>query len=80
MIQELYVSAMSVPIEQYVQNGVDRALIRRSTKQYLPDPVRLNQRIRGVQGADWIHRMLPSWRSFTEEVEMSAVILLLRHI
>lgn len=61
---------LSVPIEQYVQNGVDRALIRRSTKRYLPDPVRLNQRIRGVQGADWIHRMLPLWRSFTEEVEM----------
>ena len=61
---------MSVPIDQYVQNGVDRALVRRSTKQYLPDPVRLNQRIRGVQGADWIHRMLPSWRSFTEEVEL----------
>ncbi|MFC5653757.1 asparagine synthase-related protein [Paenibacillus solisilvae] len=61
---------LSVPIEQYVQNGVDRALIRRSTERYLPDSVRLNQRIRGVQGADWIHRMLPSWRSFTEEVEM----------
>ena len=49
-----------MPEEQYVQNGFDRALIRRSTKDYLPDEVRLNQRIRGVQGADWVHRMVPT--------------------
>ena len=46
----------SVPVEQYVQGGLDRALIRRATKHYLPDEVRLNQRIRGIQGADWVHR------------------------
>nr|WP_246628272.1 asparagine synthase-related protein [Paenibacillus oenotherae] len=60
---------LSVPVEQYVQDGVDRALIRRSTEGYLPDKVRLNQRIRGVQGADWVHRMLPSWPSFVEELQ-----------
>jgi asparagine synthase (glutamine-hydrolysing) len=59
---------LSVPFEQYVQNGYDRALIRRATASYLPDKVRLNQRIRGVQGADWVHRMIPLWRPFTEEV------------
>lgn len=60
---------LSLPEEQYVQNGLDRALIRRSTEKLLPDKVRLNQRYRGVQGADWIHRMIPYWNHFTEEIE-----------
>lgn len=60
---------MSLPEDQYVQNGLDRALIRRSTEGYLPDKVRLNQRIRGVQSADWVHRMIPRWDSFLNEVK-----------
>lgn len=60
---------LSVPEEQYVQNGVDRSLIRRATENFLPNEVRLNQRIRGVQGADWVHRMIPHWDAFVNEVE-----------
>lgn len=60
---------LSVPLGQYVQQGVDRSLIRRSTKGYLPDEVRLNQRIRGIQGADWVHRILPSWPALVEELQ-----------
>lgn len=60
---------LSIPEGQYVQDGLDRALIRRSTEHYLPDKVRLNQRIRGVQGADWVHRMIPCWNTFTEELQ-----------
>lgn len=64
---------MSLPEDQYVQNGVDRALIRRATVNILPDEVRLNQRIRGVQGADWIHRMKPLWDTYMNEIkQMSA--------
>lgn len=59
---------LSVPLEQYVQNGIDRSLIRRATRGYLPDKVRLNQRTRGIQGADWVHRMRPSWGAFTDEL------------
>ncbi|WP_216829029.1 lasso peptide isopeptide bond-forming cyclase [Alkalihalobacterium elongatum] len=59
---------LSLPEDQYVQNGLDRALIRRATESYLPDKVRLNQRIRGVQGADWVHRMSPVWTIFIEEI------------
>jgi len=59
---------ISVPEDQYVQNGLDRSLIRRSTKNYLPDSIRLNQRSRGIQGADGIHRMKQSWTSFIEEL------------
>ncbi|MFC5703846.1 asparagine synthase-related protein [Cohnella faecalis] len=60
---------LAVPVEQYVQGGMDRALIRRATGSVLPDEVRLNQRVRGIQGADWLHRVAPSWPSLTEEVE-----------
>jgi asparagine synthase (glutamine-hydrolysing) len=60
---------LSVPEDQCVQNGLDRALIRRATKEYLPDEVRLNQRIRGVQGVDWVYRMVPCWGQFIEELK-----------
>ncbi|WP_420871881.1 asparagine synthase-related protein [Cohnella rhizosphaerae] len=59
---------LSVPVEQYVRDGMDRALIRRATKSVLPDEIRLNQRIRGVQGADWIHRAAPMWPRLLDEV------------
>jgi len=60
---------LSVPEDQYVKNGYDRALIRTATNGYLPDKVRLNQHYRGVQGVDWVHRMIPTWNSFIEELE-----------
>ncbi|WP_404452358.1 lasso peptide isopeptide bond-forming cyclase [Virgibacillus necropolis] len=60
---------LSVPEDQYVQKGIDRALIRNSTKRFLPDDVRLNQRIRGVQGIDWVHRMVPHWETFINELK-----------
>ncbi|MGG3564183.1 asparagine synthase-related protein [Neobacillus rhizosphaerae] len=59
---------LSVPTEQYVQNGMDRALIRRALKGYLPDEIRLNQRTRGIQGVDVIHRMSGTWGDFTREL------------
>ncbi|WP_019913511.1 asparagine synthase-related protein [Paenibacillus sp. HW567] len=59
---------LSVPEGQYVQNGVDRSLIRRSMKGLLPDEVRLNRKRRGVQGADGIFRMLPQWNAFLQEL------------
>ncbi|RAS84370.1 asparagine synthetase B [Priestia endophytica] len=60
---------LSVPESQFVQNGQDRSLIRRAMKGYLPDDVRLNQRTRGIQGADGIQRMLPQWNGFIGELE-----------
>ncbi|GAF66986.1 asparagine synthase [Bacillus sp. TS-2] len=58
---------LSLPEDQYVMKGLDRALIRRATEGLLPDKVRLNQQTRGVQGADWVHRMLPHWPDFINE-------------
>jgi len=60
---------LSLPLNQFVQNGMDRALVRRSMNGLLPDAVRLNQRTRGVQGSDWVHRILPQWDSFAAEIE-----------
>jgi asparagine synthetase B (glutamine-hydrolysing) len=60
---------LSVPEKYYVQNGMDRALIRKSTENYLPDDVRLNQRVRGIQGIDWLHRMIPNWNLFIKEID-----------
>ncbi|MCE7792762.1 asparagine synthase-related protein [Salipaludibacillus sp. CUR1] len=59
---------LSVPEEQFVKDGVDRSLIRRATEHYLPDKVRLNHRFRGVQGADWVHRLKPWWQELTSEL------------
>ncbi|WP_438824945.1 asparagine synthase-related protein [Bacillus sp. JJ722] len=60
---------LSLPLEQFIQKGLGRSLIRRSTKGFLPDEVRLNQRVRGIQGVDSITRMLPDWKEFIFEVE-----------
>lgn len=61
--------SMQVPMEQFVQDGMDRSLIRRSMKGYLPDEVRLNQRTRGIQAADWLHRTIPDWPLVRQELD-----------
>jgi asparagine synthase (glutamine-hydrolysing) len=60
---------LAVPEDQVVQNGLDRALIRRATEGYLPDDIRLNMLTRGVQGADGVQRMKPLWKGFINELE-----------
>ncbi|MEH7439033.1 asparagine synthase-related protein [Neobacillus drentensis] len=60
---------LSVPEEQFVQNGLDRSLIRRATVNILPEDVRLNHRIRGIQGADGVYRMFPYWNKFIDELQ-----------
>lgn len=60
---------LSVPDEQYVKYGVDRSLIRRATKNYLPDQVRLNRMV-GMQTAEVVHRLASSWTEFTDQIEL----------
>ncbi len=60
---------LSVPENQFVKDGYSRSLIRRSMKDILPDEVRLNQKTRGIQGADGLHRMIPVWGRFINELE-----------
>src|SRR5690606_21240424 len=60
---------LSLPHHQFIQDGIDRSLIRRSMEGYLPDTVRMNIHARGVQGADWIYRMLPDWGEFRDQLQ-----------
>lgn len=60
---------LSVPDYQFILNGQNRSLVRRSTVNLLPDKIRLNQNIRGKQGADWLHRMVPQWNRFIGELD-----------
>ncbi|MGH4119448.1 asparagine synthase-related protein [Clostridium sp.] len=60
---------LRLPSEQYVQNGHERSLIRRSMAGVLPDKVRLNYDITGTQSADWIQRLLPIWQQIKTELE-----------
>lgn len=60
---------LSVPEKQFANQGLDRSLVRRATRDYLPDEVRLNMRSRGVQGADGVHRMTGYWSMFIQELE-----------
>jgi asparagine synthase (glutamine-hydrolysing) len=60
---------LALPDEQFVTGGMERSFIRRATKGILPEKVRLNQHIRGVQGADTIHRMSAKWNLFIEELK-----------
>ncbi|MEO3945366.1 asparagine synthase-related protein [Gorillibacterium sp. CAU 1737] len=60
---------LSLPLEQFVRDGAGRSLIRRATPGILADEVRLNQRKRGVQAADWLHRITPRWSAFLSELE-----------
>ncbi|MEC5424048.1 asparagine synthase-related protein [Virgibacillus sp. C22-A2] len=59
---------LAIPEEQYVTGGMERSIIRRAMKDYLPDKVRLNQSSRGIQGADVVHRMTSDWSGFLNEL------------
>ncbi|MRH42711.1 asparagine synthetase B [Aquibacillus halophilus] len=60
---------LAIPEEQYVLNGMERSFIRRATKDFLPDKVRLNYHTRGIQGADTIHRIAKHWDYFIDELQ-----------
>lgn len=60
---------LSIPEDQYVRNGHERYLIRRSMREILPDKVRLNYDVRGTQNADWIQRLSPMWKEIEKEIK-----------
>lgn len=57
-----------LPASQFVENGRERLLIRRSMEGILPDKVRLNWRVRGKQSADWVQRIMPQWSRIRDEL------------
>lgn len=47
---------LSLPEDQYLRNGESRRFLRRTMTTYLPEMVLTNHR-RGLQAADWFHRL-----------------------
>lgn len=58
---------LSVPVGQYVYDGVPRSLIRRAMKGIVPDKVRMNH-AHGTQGADVAQRLQPDWSEIVDEI------------
>ena len=59
---------LNLPENQFVRNGVERRLIKRTMKGYIPDKI-LNTNIRGKQSADWVQRIQPYWPVIKEELQ-----------
>jgi asparagine synthase (glutamine-hydrolysing) len=47
---------MRIPEDQWLQKGVDRSLLRRTMKERLPEMI-LQNRLRGLQAADWMNSL-----------------------
>ena len=58
---------MSLPAEQFVKDGMERSLIRKSMKGILPDLIRMNFSERGRQSADLVQRLRQDWISIRKE-------------
>ncbi|EHQ89384.1 asparagine synthase-related protein [Desulfosporosinus youngiae] len=58
-----------IPGEQFVKQGQERRLIRRAMEGILPDKVRLNTTVRGLQSADWLQRITPNWDVIKQDIE-----------
>jgi len=59
---------LRIPGNQYVKQGQERLLIRRSMEGILPNKVRLNTKVRGLQSADWLQRIAPDWDKIKQEI------------
>lgn len=59
---------LSVPDEEYLVNGMPRALVRRAFADRLPDMI-LNETRKGYQSADWYEGLIPLRRRIVEEIE-----------
>ena len=59
---------LSVPDEQYVRYGRERHLIRRAMAGIIPEKVRLNETVRGIQYADWAQRLGSDWPELKNEI------------
>ncbi|NJP38030.1 asparagine synthase-related protein [Alkalicoccus luteus] len=58
---------LAIPEEQFWKNGLDRSLIRRSMKEYLPVEIITNYFSRGMQAADTILRLEKEWNDLINE-------------
>ena len=67
--KRIFEFCFSLPGDQFVRNGQERLILRRALKGILPDKVRLNSSVKGVQSADWIQRLQPQWNRILGEIK-----------
>lgn len=60
---------MSLPIDQFVNKGQERSLVRRGLAGMMPDKIRLNYFMRGKQSADFVQRLNVNWPDIKNELE-----------
>ena len=59
---------LSLPIEAFVNNGIERYLVRSSLKGIVPDKILNNLSKKGYQSADWIQRIQPKLEDIKNEI------------
>lgn len=59
---------LSLPIECYVHNGIERRLVREYLQGVVPDVILRQVRRRGVQSADYAERVVKNWKQNKERV------------
>ncbi|WP_274649404.1 asparagine synthetase B family protein [Paenibacillus humicola] len=60
---------LALPLEQFVQHGMNGALLRRAMKGDLPDTVRLNPRVCGIHGEAWVYGLLKDLKRIAEDID-----------
>lgn len=55
----------NLPGNQYIRDGRNKVILRRTTKGIIPDSIRLNYIKSGVQAADWLQRLIPFWNDIS---------------
>lgn len=58
---------LSLPVDQFYKNGIDRRLIREYATGIIPDEIRTCYTKRGIQAADWIDRLNERWEEIYPE-------------
>lgn len=59
---------LSLPTNQFVNNGVTRRLIRDYLKDYLPHNIIIDNGKRGLQSADWYYRLNQNWNNIFNDI------------
>ncbi len=64
---------MSIPMELFVSNGLDRKLVRGYMQGIVPDEILNVVFQRGLQSADWLHRLGKRWDGIYEEIRSACI-------
>lgn len=68
LTKEMIELCLSLPIDCYVKGGKERRAVRDYMKGYVPDMILDNYAGRGVQAADYAHRVNRDWDTIKDEV------------